>query len=369
MWNWQQPDWPNFSYDVKACRTLEDKFLLQSGQSLGGFKYINEQDENTLKIELITDEAVYTSAIEGEYLSRDSIMSSLCKNFDLALASDHSKVQPAEKGIAAMMTDLYKTYSIPLTNRKLHLWHKLLMSGRTVLKNIGDYRDSEEPMRIVSGKMADLTIYFEAPPSNVVKKQMAYFIKWFNGSHNLPCLVRASIAHLYFVCIHPYEDGNGRIARALAEITIGQKLGFPSLLALSYTINADRNAYYKALQENNQGLDITAWICYFSNLLLLAQTNTQKKIEFVIFKDKLLKALVGKINHRQEKCLLRMFKEGTDGFKGGLSADNYMKITKASSTTASRDLRDLVEKGALLQTGSLRYTRYYLNTEASGILF
>lgn len=361
MWNWQSADWPNFKYDLESFRSTEDLFLQQAGQSLGAFKYISDPDKNQLKIELVTDEALYTSAIEGEYLSRDCIMSSLCKNF--GLATDHRKVQPSEKGIANMMVDIYKNYSLPLSDTRLHLWHNLLMSGRTDLSTVGGYRESAEPMRIVSGKMADPTVYFEAPPGKTVLKEMDLFVDWFNSSHNLPCVVRASIAHLYFVCIHPYEDGNGRIARALAEISLSQKLGSPSLLALSYTINADRNSYYQALQDNNKELDITSWINYFASTLLLAQRNTFKKIEFVICKDKLLKSLIGKINSRQEKCLLRMFREGTEGFKGGLSAYNYMKITKSSSTTATRDLRDLVDKGALVQKGTLRYTRYHLNID------
>ena len=177
----------------------------------------------------------------------------------------------------------------------------------------------------------------------------------------LPPLTRAALAHLYFVSIHPFEDGNGRIGRAIAEKSLAQNLGQPSLIALAYTIERKRKDYYAALERNNEDLEVSGWMKYFSNTVLEAQNNTLKRVEFYLAKARLYDRLRGKLNERQEKALARMFLEGIDGFKGGLSAENYIAITKTSRATATRDLQALVEKGALTKTGELRHTRYSLN--------
>ena len=173
-------------------------------------------------------------------------------------------------------------------------------------------------------------------------------------------LERAGIAHLYFVLIHPFDDGNGRISRALAEKALSQSLGQPALTSLATTINAERKKYYTAL-EAVRSSDITQWLVYFAETVLAAQEHTLQKIDFVIGKTKLYDRVRDRLNERQDKALKRMFQEGLAGFKGGLSADNYMKITGASPATATRDLADLVEKKALYKTGELRHTRYFLN--------
>ena len=174
-------------------------------------------------------------------------------------------------------------------------------------------------------------------------------------------LTRAGIAHLYFVSIHPFEDGNGRIARALAEKSLAQNLGQPSLIALAYTIERARKAYYNALERNNKDIEITDWLVYFGETIIEAQRNTIKRVDFYVAKAKLYEKLRGKLNERQEKVIARMFREGIDGFKGGLSAENYITIASTSRSTTTRDLQDLVEMGALTKTGELRHTRYHLN--------
>lgn len=170
-----------------------------------------------------------------------------------------------------------------------------------------------------------------------------------------------AIAHLYFVSIHPFEDGNGRIARAVSELALSQALKRPTLIALSRTINHRKNEYYELLKQSNKKNQVTKWLEYFAQTVLEAQAQTHQFITFLIEKTKLLDHVRGKINDRQEKCLLRMFREGVDGFKGGLSAGNYISITKASPATATRDLSELVELGVLTRTGELRHTRYHLN--------
>ena len=166
---------------------------------------------------------------------------------------------------------------------------------------------------------------------------------------------------MFFVAIHPFEDGNGRIARSLSEKSLAQNLGQPSLIALSYTIERSHRAYYVALERNNKELEITEWLTYFAQTVLEAQRNTIKRVDFYVAKAKLYDRVRGKLNARQDKVIARMFREGIDGFQGGLSAENYIAIAKTSRATATRDLQDLVAIGALTRTGELRHTRYYLN--------
>ena len=194
---------------------------------------------------------------------------------------------------------------------------------------------------------------------------MKRFITWFNetapdGKHPMPALTRAGIAHLYFVSIHPFEDGNGRIGRALAEKSLAQNLGQPSLIALAYTIERKRKEYYAALERNNKSAQITDWLTWSADTTLEAQQNTIGRVDFYIAKARFYQRLGGKMNERQAKVIARMFREGIDGFRGGLSAENYIAISRTSRATATRDLQDLVEKGALTRTGELRHTRYHL---------
>jgi Fic family protein len=363
-WNWQQPDWPEFAYDSNALEPLERQFLLQSGEFIGACKHIGADDQETLKIALISEEAVKTSAIEGEILNRDSVQSSLRHQFGLGV--ERPGVKPAERGISKMMVDLYRNFSASLTDKTLFDWHGMLLGGTNSIGVVGGYRTHAEPMQVASGPDYERTVHFEAPSSARVPNEMKRFIAWFNdtapsGEAPLPALTRAGIVHVYFVCIHPFEDGNGRIGRALAEKSLAQSLGRPSLIALAYTIERKRKDYYAALERNNKDNQITGWLTYFANTVLEAQNNTIKRVDFYIAKAKLYERLRGQLNERQEKVIARMFREGIDGFKGGLSAENYIRISKASRATATRDLQDLVEKGALIRTGELRYTRYHLN--------
>jgi len=194
---------------------------------------------------------------------------------------------------------------------------------------------------------------------------MARFVKWFNhtapsSSMPLPVLTRAGIAHLYFESIHPFEDGNGRIGRAISEKALAQAAGQPTLTSLAATILIRRKVYYAALEEANKGTDLTLWLCWFAGIAIEAQQRTARLVTFLIDKAHLLDRLPGTLNKRQEKALLRMLREGPDGFKGGMSAGIYSTITKASPATATRDLTGLVEQGAMIRTGELRHARYSL---------
>ncbi|MGQ0683204.1 Fic family protein [Bradyrhizobium sp.] len=363
-WNWDQPDWPKFSYKSEALVPLEQQFLLQSGEFVGACKHMGADDQETLKIELISEEAVKTSEIEGKLLNRDSVQSSL--RHQLGLGAERPGIDPAERGISEMMVDLYRNFGDSLDDATMFTWHRMLLSGDREIGAIGGYRTHAEPMQVVSGPDYKRSVHFEAPPASRMNDEMTRFIAWFNdtspgGKTPLPPLTRAGIAHLYFVCIHPFEDGNGRIGRALAEKSLAQNLNRPSLIALAYTIERKRKDYYAALERNNKELEITAWLTYFASTILEAQRNTIARVDFFVAKAKFYETFRDQLNGRQEKVIARMFKEGIDGFKGGLSADNYITIGKTSRATATRDLQDLVEKGALTRTGELRHTRYHLS--------
>jgi Fic family protein len=366
-WNWQQPDWPNFSYQITQIDEYEKRLLFNTGLSFGAFKHVSEDDKRLLTVELISNEALKTSEIEGEYLNRDSLQSSICRQFGLA-TTDHRKIPLAEQGIAEVMVDLYRSFDAELSHERLFSWHTMLTKGRTDIKDIGRYRTDPEPMQIVSGPIYAPNIHFEAPPSVRVPDEMERFVNWFNdsapnGQTPLSALTRASIAHLYFVCIHPFEDGNGRIGRAIVEKALAKCLGQPTLIAIAYTIERNKKAYYAALEKANRQNEITDWLRYFAETILAAQEYTQSWIEFLIQKARLFDRLRGELNPRQEKALVRLFREGPDGFTGGLSADKYFSITGAPRATVTRDLQDLVSKGALVRTGERKHTRYHLKLD------
>lgn len=367
QWNWQQDDWPDFSYDRSRLEQMEADFLRSSGVLIGTFKHIGDEEKVALTVSIISTEALNTSEIEGEILNRESLQSSIRRNF--GLAADSRKVPPAEQGIAEMMTDLYRTFNATLDDGYLHNWHKMLMNGRRDLKSIGGYRKDGDPMQVVSGRIDKPDIHFEAPPASAVPQEMTRFNAWFNrsspnGEEPLPALIRAGIAHLYFESIHPYEDGNGRIGRAIAEKALSQSLGQPTLIALSRAIKAKQKGYYAALEQANKRNQITAWLIYFAQTAIEAQRLSQQLVDISIAKAKFFENYRGRFNERQEKVIARMFREEPTGFQGGLSAENYIRITGTSRATATRDLHELVEIGALSKSGVLKGTRYHLNTDA-----
>ncbi|MDP3529491.1 MAG: Fic family protein [Methylophilaceae bacterium] len=364
IWNWQQADWPHFSYEKLPLVGYDNRLLLGAGLLFGAFKHLDHEEKNLLTIELISNEALKTSEIEGESLDRDSLQSSIRRQ--LGLVSDNRKIPPAEQGIAQVMVDLYQSFKSPLSHATLFNWHTMLTNSRRDLNDIGRYRTHKEPMQIVSGPIYSPRIHYEAPSSVQVIAEMDSFIDWFNatapdGNSPLPALVRSGIAHLYFESIHPFEDGNGRIGRAIAEKALAQCLGQPTLIAIAHTIERNKKAYYTALEQANKSNEITTWLIYFADTVLSAQSYTQVRLEFLINKAKLYDRLRGQLNVRQEKVLSRMFREGPEGFKGGLSAEKYLSITGTTRPTATRDLQDLVMKGALLRTGERKHTRYSLN--------
>jgi len=369
VWNWLLKNWPHFTYDKDSLAELEQAFIQNSGIVVGALKHITNDSKDELLVEILSNEAIKTSEIEGEFLNRDSVQSSIKRN--LGLTVEKRKVQPAEFGIAEMMVDLYLNYSKPLSHGQLFEWHKMITNGRRDLTNIGSYRTHTEPMQVVSGRIDRPKVHFEAPPSKKIPLEMEQFITWFNEAHTkkneldrFP-LIKSGIAHLYFVCIHPFEDGNGRIGRAIAEKSIALSTKKPTLISLSHTIEANKKDYYTFLEDNNKTLKITGWLSYFGKTIIDAQENTLKQIDFLIEKTKFFDRYRAQLNDRQLRVVKRIFEEGYKGFRGGLSAKNYVKIAKTSESTTTRDLADLVVKGILTKTGTFKSTRYSLNLSLS----
>lgn len=356
-WNWQLAAWPNFEWESGHCPELEAGFLVAAGRLAGAFVGLAIADAAELRADLLSDEAMETSRIEGEVLNRESVQSSIRRQFGLAV--DGRRPGPAEQGVSEVMVDAYRSHGDDLSDGKLFHWHSLLMKGKHGLRDVGTYRRSAEPMQMVSGPIHAPTVRFEAPPSDRVPREMADFIRWFNGSRSrMPALCRAAVAHVYFESIHPFEDGNGRIGRVIAELALSQAVGAPVLLALSQVIGDGKKEYYGQLQRANRTLDLSAWVGYFSRTAMAALARSERRIEFVIGKARLFERLRGRLNPRQEKVLLRMFAEGPDGFTGGLSSGNYQAIAKTSAATATRDLAELVALGALHRSGERKHTRY-----------
>lgn len=363
QWIWQDKNFPNFEYEPSLFLEFEQEFYRNSGIIIGVLSHLDDDNLEYLKIEILTQEAVSTSIIEGEILKRESVQSSIRKH--LGLKADTRKVQPNEAGISEMMVDLYLNFDKTLTHKTLFQWHEMLMNGRRDLEIIGNYRQHPEPMQIVSGNLSAPKIFYEAPPSEQVFKAMEGFINWYNTHNSSPntlsILVSAGITHLYFEIIHPFEDGNGRIGRALVEKVISQKIKAPALNSFAKIIESRKKEYYDALQSCNYDLNINKWLQFFSKALLDSQQYTIRLVSFLVAKSKFLIQYDDQLNERQLKVLLRVFEEGIEGFKGGLSASNYKTISGTSSATVTRDLQELVNMKALNKRGELKHTRYFLN--------
>lgn len=362
LWNWQRPDWPRFTWKTERLAKAEQRFLLGGGMLLGTLKHLGPESREQLMVEAMSEEAVTTSAIEGEVLDRDSVQSSIRRQ--LGLETDRRKVGAAEQGIGEVMVDLYRRFDSALDEATLLGWHRMICIGRRDLRDVGAYRTHAEPMQVVSGRIGHSKIHFEAPPSDRVPSEMAVFRAWFNrtapgGGEPLPALTRAGLAHLYFESIHPFEDGNGRVGRAIAEKVLAQTLGRPSLTALGATVLANRSEYYDALEAANKHNEVTRWLAWFAGIAIEAQQRTLAQVEFLVDKAKLLDRFRDRLNARQLGVLLRVLREGPQGFKGGLSAGKYATISKSSAATATRDLAEMVDLGVLTRTGERRHARYH----------
>jgi Fic family protein len=366
-YNWQQSDWPDFTYSLEG---LEDDLFLfaeKAGRVTGKWQALPDDAQQESVIAMMVAEAIKTSSIEGEFLSRSDVLSSIRKNLGLHSEAKTIKDRRAV-GAAELMIDVRRTWYEPLTEEKIFNWHRMLLKGTEGL-TLGAWRTHEELMQVVSGALGKQKVHYEAPPSSLVPQEMQRFIAWFNdsapesrnGIREAP--IRSAIAHLYFETIHPFEDGNGRIGRAVAEKALSQGMGRPALLSLSDAIESRKKDYYSALEQAQRSNEITDWIRYFTRTILAAQSRSEEQIDFILRKVKFFDRFRDRLNERQRKVIIRMLDEGPDGFAGGMNARKYIGITKTSKATATRDMQNLVEIGAFRRSGSAggRSTRYQVD--------
>ena len=374
---WQHPSWPNFIFDPGPSQDTVLEYTKLSREVYGGVAQLSQASMRDVAIDIMVSEALNTSEIEGEKINPENVRSSI-KNY-LGIGSKHEFVMdPQAEGIAALMVDVQSTLGEPLTEDTLHRWHSLIMHGEDELKLtsrgvvVGSWRVSGDPMQVVSGPIGRERVHYEAPPCAALANEMKQFLTWYNnpsyrefeGRQPLRSAVyRAGIAHLWFECIHPYGDGNGRVGRAIVEHALGQDLGIGPLMSLSSHLNANKKSYYEALHRASHfNLDVTDWITYFADSVYAAQKDAQVSIDFVFRKSRFWASHSDThINARQKKCLDRVFKEGPGGFSHGISPKKYTAITQCGSATATRDLTDLVNKGVMTRTVAGRSTRYFIN--------
>lgn len=360
IYNWQQSDWTHFTYRSDEIAIDLQKVLVALGTATGLFQSLSKELQEQSLLDLMIAEAIKTSAIEGEFVSREDVLSSIRNHLGLNRIPERIKDIRA-KGIAELMVAVRQQFNEPLSKDMLCNWHTMLMQGYQYIR-AGQWRSSDQPMQIVSGAIGREIIHYEAPPSSKVPQEMTQFFHWYHHkSQQMAAPVKSAIAHLYFESIHPFEDGNGRIGRAISEKVLSEGLGRPIFLSLSKVIEADRNSYYEALKTAQRSNEITAWIQYFLQVILQSQEQTTTQIQFSLEKTQFFDHFRPQLNERQEKALQKMLVSSWDGFKGGMSAKKYMSITKTSKSTATRDLAQLVQIGALKVTGAGRNTRYVVN--------
>lgn len=363
-YNWQHKNWPIFSYDSTALDPSIAAFTLAFGEVKGIVDTLKEDIKQETLLQFMMDEAMKTSEIEGEYYSRQDILSSIKNKIGLAVPK-HLIFDKRAEGISELMVEVRASYDKSLSEQLLQTWHRILFAQSFTIRS-GFYRQGTAPMQIISGSYGKEVVHYEAPPSTSVPKEMKHFINWYVRYTVVPldfknALIKTAISHLYFESIHPFEDGNGRIGRALAEKCLAESLQFPLVLSLSKTIEKEKKKYYLALKEAQQSLDITAWITYFSSILVEAQQQAKYTIHLIVNKSHFLDQYSSQLNDRQHKVILKMFDLGLEYFEGGMSAKKYISLTKTSKATATRDLQDLVEKNILAVTGAGRSVRYNLN--------
>ena len=363
MWIYEHTDWPNFSWDqeiVTPClirvRHIQGR-LLGRMQSLG-FDLTQEASLNTL-----TNDVLKSSAIEGEILNPEEVRSSIARRLGIDIAGLIPVGRDVE-GIVEMMLDATQNFNKPLTEARLFDWHAALFpTGRSGMQRIivGEYRPAEAgAMQVVSGPIGREKVHFEAPSAKALKKEMTSFLKWLDQESDIDAVIKAAIAHLWFVTIHPFEDGNGRIARAIADMALARADNTAQrFYSMSAQIEIERKNYYAQLEaQQKSDVDITKWLMWFLKCLERAIEGAEETLATVLHKSKLWDYLNQKsVNERQILIVNRMFED----FKGHMNTSKYAKIAKCSTDTAFRDIKELLDMGAFVKNpGSGRSTSYRL---------
>jgi Fic family protein len=347
-------DWPRFTWDSKALAPLLSEVRLRQGLLVGKMRGYGLASRWTATLKILTEETIKSSAIEGVVLDPENVRSSLARRLGLEVGGLTAHKDRNVDGVVEMMLDATQKFSEPLTRERLFDWHANLFPGVRTTQDkfrVGAWRDdSQGPMQVVSGPVGRHKIHYEAPPADRVESEMRRFFAWFEGNEQEDPLLKAAIAHLWFVTIHPFEDGNGRIGRAIAEMCLARSDGSAQrFYSMSSQILEDRKDYYEVLERTQAGpLDITGWLTWFLGCLdrAIEQSNqiTSSALEKELFWKSLKQRKVS-LNDRQTKVLNKLF----SGFEGKLTRDKWMKMTKASSRTALRDIEELIASGVIEQ--------------------
>lgn len=367
-WIWQQSNWPNFIWQNELIQPLLRQLRLQQGVLLGKTGAISEMVSQEAALDILLQNIITSSAIEGEQLNAQSVRSSLAKRMGLNLKTSYPTTDRSE-GLAQMMLDATSNLDSPLTLDRLFQWHRWLfpnIESSIYQIQIGQLR-GEDPMQVVSGRIDKPTIHFEAPPREQLEKEMMLFIDWFNQSRNdriQDPLLRAAICHFWFVTLHPFDDGNGRITRALTDLALAQEEKHSiRLYTMSATILKKRNEYYHVLEKSQRGtIDISLWLIWFFNVLNESLLSAIEKIESTLSKSRYWQRYHNLVlSAEQIKVLNRLLESGEKGFDQGISTSQYQKVTKVSKATATRHLTDLLTKGCIEKLpGGGRNTRYQI---------
>ena len=372
IYHWQHKEWANFRYDRSAISKIASVFLEKTCEMDLILQTLNAEKQQEEYIGLMITEAATTSQIEGELLNRQDLMSSIKNNLGLNAIPETVK---DKKAIAAsnLLVAVRNAYDKRLTETLIKQWHGLLFENSKTIK-AGKWRSGTEPMQIISGAYGRETVHYEAPPSYRMSAEMKQFVRWYNAFKivEIPAdaLIKTAIAHLYFESIHPFEDGNGRIGRAIAEKCLSQSLGKPVFLSLSSVIEKSKKQYYAALKEAQTSLEITEWLVYFANVIKRAQTKAIETVIFSLQKTRFFDRFENELNEREMKAVKKMLDIGEEGFEGGMTAKIYRNINQISKATATRDLQHLSKIGVLIAQSGGRSLHYELNMDsATDVLF
>ena len=360
----QQKDWPEFRWNEARLLPLLTKVRHQQGRLLGQMEGLGFHLRGEANLESLTKEVIGSSAIEGEKLNAEEVRSSIARRLGIA----HAGTTPASRhveGVVEMMIDATRKYEEALTAERLCSWHAALFpSGRSGMQRItvGAWRTGEAgPMQVVSGPMGRERVHFEAPEASLLDAEISRFLEWFEGTGLVDPVIKAAVAHFWFVTIHPFEDGNGRIARAIADMALARADGVAErFYSMSSQIERERKQYYDSLESSQRGgMDITLWLEWFLGCLDRALENAQENLKAILHKARIWEWINqdGPVNERQHAVINRLL----DGFEGKLSSSKYAKLGKCSPDTALRDINELVARDILIkEAGGGRSTGYRL---------
>lgn len=370
-WIWQQPDWPDFNWQAERLAPLLRECVQTQGRLLGMAGSVGDSMSAQSELDALLQNIVTSSAIEGEQLNVGSVRSSLARRLGLEWV-DRDSVSQRSEGLAQLMLDATHGFDEPLTLARLLEWHtwlfpaeEAMFSARPIL--VGTLR-GDEPMQVVSERLDRPTVHFEAPPRQRLEQQIERFLSWFEASRDqvsLDPLLRAGIAHFWFVTLHPFDDGNGRLTRTITDLALAQgEAQAIRFYAMSASILEDRAGYYRILESSQKAtLDITEWLTWFLQTLLRSLQQAITRIDSVLGKTRFWQAhRESDLSAEQIKVLNRLLDGGERGFEQGLNAGQYQAVAKVSKATATRHLAELLDKGCLQRLpGGGRSTRYKIN--------